>query len=314
MLHPAKLRRSDEAVGPIGESPRALWDVDLSPAISTSSRPHLIIFVDNLSLYITGTLIPNRNAETITKSFFDHVLLPYGIPRAVRSDNELNTSSFRALCAEQGIQFMPISPHNPQSNGIAELSIAKCKRAIRSLIKVHARNFENFLPRVFDELNDIPSSTHGITPKELFFGRSVNTFKLVPSSGRYSQEEIQNLTRLAHRRRFEAQKDRAEKLNASRDHSRHIHVGSIVCWKNLNVPSARTALSRNTLKGPGIVIDKLHDHAFMIMHLIAPYHVVRVHRTHTYLFNSNGAWPNNYFESIANDLKHSDTTSSPNKE
>ena len=74
--------------------------------------------------------------------------LIYCCPYQLITDNASHyvDRSFPKLCNVLGIKLTPVTAYHPQANGIAESKVKALESLIRSLVKKHFSDWDEFLP------------------------------------------------------------------------------------------------------------------------------------------------------------------------
>lgn len=112
------------------------------------------------------------------KQVVEHVLAiisNYAIPVTIYSDGGpqfLEDGVFDKFCAEWGIEHIISSPHNPQSNGVAEEAVKEMKKLIRGTFDSRTGKLD--LPSICAGMllfRNTPRAPHNLSPSELLFGQ-----------------------------------------------------------------------------------------------------------------------------------------------
>jgi hypothetical protein len=88
--------------------------------------------------------LKSRKAEELIEAVRSTIIVPFGIPKFFRCDNEsamANSSEFHKFMEPLGINFLPCSTASPWSNGAAERAVQTIKNAIRKFSQ--QENIEN---------------------------------------------------------------------------------------------------------------------------------------------------------------------------
>ena len=141
----------------------------ISTDLAERNSKHYLIIVDRYSGYPWCYQLHSLNTAAILKiltSLFNSV----GWPQQITSDNGPQfRSEFKQFCKDHQILHIPSSPHNPESNGLAESAVKQVKLLL-SKMEGKWNNFENAL---FAWKNTANNSGH--SPAELFFGRRLRS-------------------------------------------------------------------------------------------------------------------------------------------
>ena len=111
-------------------APRVTWAVDIIPSMSKTTNGSIALFVavDMFTGYIQLKALKSRKAEELIEAVRSTIIVPFGIPKFFRCDNEsamANSSEFHKFMEPLGINFLPCSTASPWSNGAAERAVQK---------------------------------------------------------------------------------------------------------------------------------------------------------------------------------------------
>ena len=94
--------------------------------------------------------------------------------RLVSDDgSQFKTEEFQQFLKRNGIKSITSAPYYPPTNGLAERRVGSFKNAIKSETEVKSLNIQ--LGRFLPPYRNIPHSTTGEPPSQLFFGRRLST-------------------------------------------------------------------------------------------------------------------------------------------
>ena len=274
------------------EEVRELWAGDIAPNLMPENRRHLVVFVEAMSLYTVGTMVEDMTAATLSKAFADLVLIPFGRPLRFRSDQQFSSKEFTAFLSANTVTFEPCAPHAPWNN-LAETSIRKCKKAAKALYKIFQKDFEKHLPKLFEELNHVPSSSSLLSPVEIMFGRENKSFPLLSTAPRFSPADLDSLLALQRERRANKKLSHMDKINREKI-ERDFQPGDIIVFRNVNVQ--KNPLLHNTLMGPALITSMKHENRATVLMLEPPFRTYDVHKTYIFHFNGCSSFPSAYFD------------------
>jgi transposase InsO family protein len=91
---------------------------------TTFGNKYILTFQDDLSKYLMAVPIPQQDAETIAKAFVLNVVLKFGAPAQILTDQGSNFLSdlFRNVCRLLRIKKVQTTAFHPESNGTLERS------------------------------------------------------------------------------------------------------------------------------------------------------------------------------------------------
>ncbi len=153
-------------------APRVTWAVDIIPSMSktTAGCVALYVTVDMFTGYIQLKALKSRKAEELIKAVRSTIIIPFGIPKFFRCDNELsmaNSTEFHEFMKPLGIDFLPSS----WSNGAAERAVQTIKIAIQKFSQ--QENIEDTWDEnlhYFTSAHNKSTLVYGYAPEQLHFG------------------------------------------------------------------------------------------------------------------------------------------------
>lgn len=116
-------------------------------------------------------------AETVAKSFVNHLVLPFESPKAVLSDQGTNFLSalFSQVCKLLHIQKWRTIPFHPQSNGRVE----RVHRTVTKMLSYYVGKAHNdgdrYVAFITSSYNSRVHESTGYSPHEAVFGRPMNS-------------------------------------------------------------------------------------------------------------------------------------------
>jgi len=149
----------------------------LSLKPSNFGRPYLVVFCDYFSKWIECFPTENMLAKTIADLFVNQIVLRYGEPKRLLSDQGKNVDSnlIRDICAILGTKKVRTTPYHPQGDGLVE----RCNKTIieqlkRYLVHDDKGNWEKYLPFILFSYRSTPHESTKQSPYFLLFGRQPN--------------------------------------------------------------------------------------------------------------------------------------------
>jgi len=90
--------------------------------VTTEGHKYILTFQDELSKYIIAVSILQQDAETIARVFVEEIVLKFGIPQVILTDQGSNFLSelFTNVCKLLKIKKLKNSAYHPQINGALE--------------------------------------------------------------------------------------------------------------------------------------------------------------------------------------------------
>lgn len=134
-----------------------------------------LVMVDRYSGWIN---VAKCGHSTHSSSVITHLkawMVDQGIPVVLTSDNgtQFSSAEFQNWCKRWGIRHVPSSPHNPQSNGLAEAAVKSVKTLLAKTSPSGDLNSDAFLDGLM-ELRNTPRS-NGQSPAQAVYGKPYRT-------------------------------------------------------------------------------------------------------------------------------------------
>lgn len=164
---------------PRADTPWTTLQMDFMHMPQRSSNGHRYVFTvaDEFSRNIVAVPTETETAKELAKVLAEHVLLRFGWPNRVKSDQgkAFVDSVFVQFLDMFGVARTLAPPHTPEVVGRTERDHADIFRGLRAMLQsklFKASNWDTALPAVVWSLNTAPISGTDITPHELLFGRT----------------------------------------------------------------------------------------------------------------------------------------------
>ena len=89
---------------------------------TSDGNKYILTFQDELSKYTLAIPIEQQDAATVAKAFVEEVVLKFGIPQTILTDEDSNFLSevFTNVCKHLKIKKIKCTAYHPQSNGSLE--------------------------------------------------------------------------------------------------------------------------------------------------------------------------------------------------
>lgn len=159
---------------------------------SKSGHRFLVVFQDQFSKWIELEPIRSATAKAVSAQFNRVILLRYGAPEILITDNGTQFTSrlFQKLTDEWEIDFRHTAPYSPQSNPV-ERPNRVIKTMIAQFVKDNHRSWDLLLGEFRYAVNTAVHDSTGFTPAKLCLGRELRLPRAVRgplfSSGSSSQ-------------------------------------------------------------------------------------------------------------------------------
>lgn len=156
---------SIDTVGPLPKTP--------------DGNQHILTIQDNLTKYCIAAPIPDIRAETIADALARNVIIHFGTPRIILSDQGRSFVGkvFHHLAMLFRIKHMTTSGYHPQTNGSLERSHIVLTEFIKHYVDRY-EDWDKLIPFAMFSYNTSVHESTNFTPFELIFGRRAR----IPSS------------------------------------------------------------------------------------------------------------------------------------
>jgi len=113
---------------------------------------------------------------TIARAFVEEIILKFGIPQIILTDQGSNFMSevFRNVCKILKIKKLKCTAYHPQTNGALERTHWVLVEYLRCFVLDDQSNWDKWLPYATIVFNTTPHTSTGFTPHKLLFGRKPN--------------------------------------------------------------------------------------------------------------------------------------------
>jgi len=117
------------------------------PPSATGNR-YILAFQDDLSKYVVATPISQQDAETVAMVFVSQVVLKYGKPSIVQTDQDANFVSemFKNTCKFLKIKKIQSTVFQPESQGSIERSHLVLAEYLQHYVKEDQTNWDELVP------------------------------------------------------------------------------------------------------------------------------------------------------------------------
>ena len=160
----------------------------ISPVSSKGNR-YCLTVINMLTGYTMAVAIQNKSAETIVKTYMDHVYSIFGGSSQMLTDNgsEFKNDIFDEVCDKLRIKRVYSPVYTPQSNGILEGFHRFFKSCISKHIHGNQLELDEIVPLATAAYNFFPCQSSRESPFILMFGRDPITpfLSLLEPSPRY---------------------------------------------------------------------------------------------------------------------------------
>ena len=199
--------------------PNEIWAMDIMGPLSYTStgKRYILVATDLFTRWIETVALPDQSAVSVARAFVENVVLRYGAPGSLLTDQGTNFESqlMGEICSLLNVKKIRTSVFHPRTDGQAE----RMNRTIKERITSLGGSWEEALPVVTRSINCTVNSSTGFSPFQLVYGRHPSDlvqpsqeFSPRPSLHNYVNELKSNLKRL---RAFAKSNSEASKRKAA---------------------------------------------------------------------------------------------------
>ena len=140
--------------------------------VSQEGNKYILTFQDDLSKYVVAVPIRQQDADTVARAFVEKIVLTYGTPRILQTDQGANFVSemFRNTCKLLRIKKIQSTAFHPESQGSIERSHRVLAEYLRHYVNEDQTNWDQWTPFAAYAYNTTEHVGTGFTPFELMFG------------------------------------------------------------------------------------------------------------------------------------------------
>ena len=160
--------------------PEGIWQLltmDFHGPITPSTKngnKYIIALTDALSKFVITKAVRDCTAATAAHFLVDEVILKYGTPKSILTDNgtHFTASMMTELFKRIGVTHLYSTPYHPMTNGQVERYNATMDAKIAALSNDKRTNWDEQLPFVTFNYNTSIHTTTGQIPFEMIYGRA----------------------------------------------------------------------------------------------------------------------------------------------
>jgi transposase InsO family protein len=141
--------------------------------VTLQGNKYILTFQDDLSRYVVAIPLEKQDAETIARAFVEKIVLLYGTPQILQTDQGANFMSemFRNTCNLLKIKKIQSTAFHPESQGGIERSHRVLAEYLRHYVSEDQTDWDLWIPFATYVYNTTRHSATSYTPFELLFGR-----------------------------------------------------------------------------------------------------------------------------------------------
>lgn len=149
--------------------------IDVTGPHPRSKRGNVFILtmMDNFTKFVEVVPMANQEATTVAKAFVEAVVVRYGVPLQILTDQGRNFEGniFQEMCRLLEIDKVRTSSYHPQCNGMIERFHRTLHAMIGKLVDENQKNWDDFLPYVAAAYRASHHDATGFSPNYLMFAK-----------------------------------------------------------------------------------------------------------------------------------------------
>jgi len=161
--------------------------------VTLQGNKYILMFQDDLSKYVVAVPVEKQDAETVARAFVEKIVLLYGTPQILQTDQGTNFMSevFRNTCTLLKIKKIQSTAFHPESQGGIERSHRMLAEHHRHYMSEDQTDWDSWVPFATYIYNTTQHSATSFTPFELLFGHpsTLHSALKKPPEPRYNYDE-----------------------------------------------------------------------------------------------------------------------------
>jgi len=129
--------------------------------------------MDNFSKFVEAVSLPNQEACTVAKALVETVVVRYGVPLQILTDQGTNLDGnvFKEMCRLLEVDKLRTSSYHPQCNGLIERFHRTLNMMLGKIVSARQNDWDEFLPYVLSAYRSSIYEVAGFSPNYLIFRR-----------------------------------------------------------------------------------------------------------------------------------------------
>ena len=138
---------------------------------------HILVVSDYFTKWTEAFALPDMEAETIARTIMEHVVVRFGVPAVIHSDQgrQYESKLFTEMCKLLGITKTRTTPYHPKSDGMVERFNRTLLSMMSAFVQENQRDWDVCLPYVLMAYRSTVHETTGFSPNMLMLGRESTT-------------------------------------------------------------------------------------------------------------------------------------------
>ena len=276
---------------------RVAMDVLGPLPVSNRNNKYIVIIGDYYTKWVEVFPLPNQEAKTVARVFFDEFVCRFGTPTFLHTDKGRNWESalFKELCLLLNVKKTRTSPYHPQSDGFVERFNRTLEHMLSMYVNDNQNDWDDHLQHVMLAYRSSVQETTGYTPHFLMTGREVSLpvdlmFGHIPEPARPVPEHVAHVRKSLQAAYELVQQTTQVHQRRQKDcYDRRVHGSAYTegdrVW--LHIPWTKRGRSRKLHRpwqGPYRITKKLSDVTYRIQSLKGrKRHVVHFNRLKPYI-------------------------------
>jgi transposase InsO family protein len=153
--------------------PMELVCIDFLSLEPSGGYENVLVITDHFTKYALAVPTKNQTAKTTAKVLFNHLVVHYGVPEKIHSDQGRNFESdiIKELCSILGIRKTRTTPYHPMGNGLCERFNRTILGMLGTLGSLEKAKWKDHIAHLVHAYNCTLHESTGYTPYFLMFGR-----------------------------------------------------------------------------------------------------------------------------------------------
>lgn len=151
---------------------KVYMDIVGSLPVSVNGNKYILTFQDDLTRFFDCYAMPDAEANTVARIFYDESISKYKIPKVLITDNGTNFLSkiCSKVCKFLGITVLHTTVYHPQVNGVLERWHKTLAEYLRNFTSESSLNWDTILRQAVHVYNNTPQTSTKLTPSDCLFG------------------------------------------------------------------------------------------------------------------------------------------------